>query len=250
MFKNLKSKFAKWLTGYDADLIKAHNTVMQQSIGIQQAGLTDNYLFDFKNWSSGYANGGNVLTGTVMIGSPDATDKTQPTKIKVKPIDVLNELETVPTPFSLALIDEKIEILKDKAKLITQNYSKREIEALQVRLENRKKYSEHKEFFDAFQNTTDEKIDLLLEKYDLLMKTSDIFVPEFPDEAIKVMKEYDEKMEVICGKKAVFYVIATEDKFRKAYQKRDPILLVQSPFGFYWQILGAWDKEMLLLSEL
>ena len=48
----------------------------------------------------------------------------------------------------------------------------------------------------------------------------------------------------------IFYVIATEDKFRKAYEKRDPILLVQSPFGFYWQILGAWDKEMILLSEL
>ena len=25
---------------------------------------------------------------------------------------------------------------------------------------------------------------------------------------------------------------------------------VISSFGFYWQILGAWDKEMLLLSEL
>jgi hypothetical protein len=45
-------------------------------------------------------------------------------------------------------------------------------------------------------------------------------------------------------------VIAEPDKFRKAYEKRDPILLVQSPFGFYWQILGAWDKEMMLLSEL
>ena len=51
-------------------------------------------------------------------------------------------------------------------------------------------------------------------------------------------------------KKPVFYVIAEPDKFRKAYEKRDPILLVQSPFGFYWQILGAWDKEMILLSEL
>jgi hypothetical protein len=57
-------------------------------------------------------------------------------------------------------------------------------------------------------------------------------------------------MEELCGKKPVFYVIAEPDKFRKAYERRDPILLVQSPFGFYWQILGAWDKEMILLSEL
>jgi uncharacterized lipoprotein len=47
-----------------------------------------------------------------------------------------------------------------------------------------------------------------------------------------------------------FYVIAEEKSFKSAAEKRDPILLVQSPFGFYWQILGAWDKEMILLSEL
>jgi hypothetical protein len=82
------------------------------------------------------------------------------------------------------------------------------------------------------------------------MNTSDLFVPEFPDDAIAVMKAYTEEMDKICSKKPVFYVIAEPDKFRKAYEKRDPILLVQSPFGFYWQILGAWDKEMILLSEL
>ncbi len=82
------------------------------------------------------------------------------------------------------------------------------------------------------------------------MKTSDIFVPEFPDDAIKIMKSYTDKMALICNKKPVFYVIAEEKDFQKKYEKRDPILLVQSPFGFYWQILGAWDKEMLLLSEL
>jgi hypothetical protein len=64
------------------------------------------------------------------------------------------------------------------------------------------------------------------------------------------MKKYTDNMEKLCKKKPVFYVIAEPDKFKKAYEKRDPILLVQSPFGFYWQILGAWDKEMILLSEL
>ena len=82
------------------------------------------------------------------------------------------------------------------------------------------------------------------------MKTSDIFIPEFPDEAIKAMTDYTEKMEAVCGKKPVFYVIAEHDKFKEAFKKRDPILLVQSPFGFFWQIIGAWDKEMILLSEL
>jgi len=213
-------------------------------------GLDETYLFDFKNWSSQYGSGGggNMFFNPTFGG--DGTVVAPPKKIKIKPIDVLKELETVPTPFSLALVEDKIDILKEKEKLIVQQYAKREVSALIERLENRKKYQEHKEFFDQFLNTTEEKIDNILEKYELVMKTSDIFVPEFPTEAIKVMKDYTEKLEAICAKKPVFYVIAEEKDFKKAYEKRDPILLVQSPFGFYWQILGAWDKEMLILSEL
>jgi hypothetical protein len=109
------------------------------------------YLFDFKNWSSSYRfeNLGNsgtfVITGndtiTVDGGIPTPRDETfskLPTKIKVRPKDVLNELETVPTPFTLTLIDEKIEILKDKIDLIRQKYAKREVEALLERMHNRK----------------------------------------------------------------------------------------------------------------
>ena len=140
--------------------------------------------------------------------------------------------------------------MKMKSDLITQVHSKREVKALIERLNNRKKYTKNKAFFDKFQNTNDEKIDNLLNKYDLVMKESDIFIPEFPNDAITVMKEYTDMVNSICKKKPIFYVIAEQSLFRKAYEKRDPILLVQSPFGFYWQILGAWDKEMLLLGEL
>ena len=50
------------------------------------------------------------------------------------------------------------------------------------------------------------------------------------------MKEYTEKVEVICGKKPVFYVIAEPDKFREVHKKRDPILLLGFT-GKYW-VLG------------
>jgi hypothetical protein len=221
-------------------------------------GLDETFLFDFKNYQSQY-NGVNVTNmnsfismGGSNVESESESDPIAPTttKIAVKPKDVLEELETIPTPWTLSNLDDKIEVLKYKAQLITQSYSKREVEALIERLENRKKWHKFRNFFNEFQNTTDEKIDILLEKYDLVMKTSDLFVPEFPDDAIAVMKKYTENMEKLCKKKPVFYVIAEPDKFKKAYERRDPILLVQSPFGFYWQILGAWDKEMILLSEL
>ena len=233
--KKLKMKLIDWL-------FTGTNRVYEGNIDIVKE-LEENYLFDFKNYSSQYYNGGGMIS---LFNEGEEEIK----KIKIKPIDVLNQLETVPSPFDLLLIDEKLSILKDKEELITQKYAKREIQGLIERITNRKRYIEFKEYFDKFQNTTEEKIDDLLSKYDLVMKTSDIFIPEFPTEAIVTMKEYTKKVEELSGKKPLYYVIAEEDKFRKAYEKRDPILLVQSPFGFYWQILGAWDKEMLILGEL
>lgn len=219
-------------------------------------GLDDAFLFDFKNYGSMYnGNGNSIMVSGAIVGLNDSNGEESegtgaPTKIAIKPIDVLDQLETIPTPWTLSNLQDKIEVLKYKRDLIIQHYAKREVEALIERLENRKKWEDHKAFFNEFQNTTDEKIGQLLDKYDLVMNTSDLFVPEFPDDAIAVMKAYTEEMQKVCGKKPVFYVIAEPDKFRKAYERRDPILLVQSPFGFYWQILGAWDKEMILLSEL
>jgi len=206
------------------------------------------YLFDFLNFQSN-----SITTGTSMVTyNPTVpTGAIQgPAKIKASPKDVVDELETVPNPISMLALDEKILMMNRKREMIRQHYSKREVEGLIERLENRKKYPDHRSFFDAFPNTTDEKIDALTDKYELVRKTADIFIPEFPDEAINVMAEYEKHCMDICGKKPVFYVIATEDSFKKADKKRDPILLVQSPFGFFWQILGAWDKEMLLLGEL
>jgi hypothetical protein len=247
MIKAIKKLFSR-------DNNSGINIVMSSSDG-----LDETFLFDFKNYQSGYRGNSSTLTTSFINfsgsdsdsgnGSSVVVDK-KPAKIAVKPIDVVNELETIPTPWTLSNLQDKIEILEYKRDLITQKYSRREVEAMIERLENRKKWDKFRKFFDGYQNTTDEKIDDLLDKYDLVMKTSDLFVPEFPDVAIQTMKSYTDHMMKLCKKKPVFYVIAEPDKFRKAYEKRDPILLVQSPFGFYWQILGAWDKEMMLLSEL
>lgn len=242
--------FKKLFSKKKEEPAKSSGTIM---IG-DSSGLDESFLFDFKNYGSMYTGTRTnfVITGGLVqtTDGSEPDENLKPQKIAIKPIDVLDQLETVPTPWTLSNLQDKIDILKYKSELIVQHYAKREVDALIERLENRKKWNDHKAFFNEFQNTTDEKIDQLLEKYDLVMNTSDLFVPEFPDEAIAVMKAYTEEMQKICGKKPVFYVIAEPDKFRKAYERRDPILLVQSPFGFYWQILGAWDKEMILLSEL
>lgn len=202
----------------------------------------------FKNYDGSFPDGlGEWGEGPNPDGIAMKDDR-----IVATPLSVMTELETVPTPFNSndEELDEKIATLTDKTKLLNQRFAKDQLEGLIQRLENRKKYREHIQFFGGFPNTTDQKIDALLSKYKVVIKTSDLFIPTFPKEAIEVMKKYTEVTKALCGEAPVFYVIAEEKDFAKKYEKLDPILLAQSPFGFYWQILGAWDKEMLLLSEL
>lgn len=187
---------------------------------------------------------------TTFSVNADGTIPSSDKRKEATPLSVMNELERVPTPFDCENLDEKISTLKDKSKLLNQRYAKAQIDGLTKRLENRKKYRENVEFYSSLPNTTDEKIDNLLAKYKLVMKESDLFVPTFPKEAVDIMKKYTEETKKVTTEKLVFYVIAEAKDFEKKYKKLDPILLVQSPFGFFWQILGAWDKEMILLHEL
>lgn len=192
--------------------------------------------------------GGEMSLSVNSSGKIINTDKRK----SMTPVEAMKELEQVPTPFDVNLkdLDEKISTLKDKSKLLHQRYAKAQIDGLTKRLENRKKYKDEAKFYSSFPNTTDDKIDDLLAKYKLVMKTSDLFVPTFPKEAIDIMKRYTSITKKITNETPVYYVIAEVKDFEKKQKKLDPILLVQSPFGFYWQLLGAWGKEMLLLSEL
>ena len=45
-------------------------------------------------------------------------------------------------------------------------------------------------------------------------------------------------------------MIADKKDFGEMDRKRDPILIVQSPFCLGWQVLGAWDEEMIYLGDL
>lgn len=227
-------------------------------INVNHFNLNDDYILDFSlsaannNLSTVSAGGSVFITSDFDPSVDDETEgrSAKIVKIPVKPIDVLDQLEIEPTPLSLMGIDQKITMLRMKLNMISQQYSKRDVQVVIERLENRKQYPKYKKYFDQWNRTNDEKINSLLEKYDLVMKSADLFIPEFPDIAIKRMKEYSDYCMKICKKKPIFYVIATSSSFADKYKKRDPILLVQSPFGFYYDILGAWDTEMLYLPEL
>lgn len=126
-----------------------------------------------------------------------------------------------------------------------------ELEAIVERLENRYRLSEFKELLDKYPHTSSALInDVVTKNNHLRCQKADSFVPDFPKEAISAMKEYNEMCQKLSGKDTYFYVIADKKDFEKRDRRRDPILLAQSPFGFFWQILGAWDEEMIYLGDL
>jgi len=153
-------------------------------------------------------------------------------------------------------VDEQLRDFTDKLSMISsEEFDMRngveEISSIVLRLENRKKYSDVKTFFEEYPYTTSSLIGKLTEKQDHL-KLGKIaqFIADMPREATNVMKEYNKYTKKVCDKQAVFYIIADKKDFKQTNSRRDPILLAQSPFGHFWQILGAWDKEMLFLEEL
>ena len=182
------------------------------------------------------------------------------TKIEITPkglyaLKVLNSPE-----FSINIeekyINEQLKNFKDRLsvlKLSEGDYRNGLIElaSMLIRLENRKQYSKFKEFFDQYPYTTNAKIDESMKAHThLQLGLVQQFVPSLPKEAIDAMKEYNKQINKLCKKEGVFYIIAKKEDFQRTNKRKDPILLAQSPFGHFWQIIGAWDEEMILLDEL
>ena len=153
-------------------------------------------------------------------------------------------------------VDEQLKEFQDKLALLNvSSYDMgrgiQEVSSIVMRLENRKKYADHREFFEQYPYTTTTKISEVVKVNEhLRLGQVEQFVADMPKEATAAMKEYTAACEDLCKKKPVFYIIANKKDFERTSKRRDPILLAQSPFGHFWQILGAWDEEMLLLENL
>lgn len=173
--------------------------------------------------------------------------------IKVDPVYLENQKKSLLRKLSLLPKKPKTPRGQDfQAYGGVMDYTRDEMLSVIERLENRKQISKFKPLIDKYPHTTGALIQDVLKNNPALGCRPVIgFIPDLPDEAIKAMKEYNEMCVSLCGKKTHFYVIASKADFEAVNKKRDPILLAQSPFGLFWQILGAWGEEdVKCLSDL
>ncbi|MES2224172.1 MAG: hypothetical protein V4469_04545 [Patescibacteria group bacterium] len=217
-----------------------------QSNGSEVNWNTFNNAVSLASWSPS--------TTTTVLEAPKPPKK-EPTPKEVYQLKTLND-DGFKLNTDAKYVDGQIEDFKDKLALVkSEEYDMRngvkEISSILIRMENRKKYANHKKFFEEYPYTTTAKINVVIKDNDHL-KVGQIaqFVADLPKDAVIAMKKYNAETKKLCDKQAVFYIIANKKDFVKSDKRRDPILLAQSPFGHFWQILGAWDEEMILLEEL
>ena len=225
-------------------------------IEVQASANESKFLPDFTE-----ANEDNSLRGVISTANvTEGAVSKKPVKPSVTPKELYLLKTLHDTAFKLNVepeyLDKQIETFKDKLGILNSTeYDMRrginEVSSVLIRLENRRKYSAHHEFFSQYPYTTTSRINKVLKGYaNLELGKIAQFVAGLPAEATKAMKVYNGETKKLCEKQSVFYIIADKKDFQKTDKRRDPILLAQSPFAHVWQIIGAWDKEMVLLEEL
>lgn len=241
-------------------------------------------LYDFAQFGllsadgqSGYDYAQPVVAYAVQAGETAPGVKAKESKKKNEPERTpkeIYELKTLNQPaFAIncgdAYIDEQLDILREKLVLLEKPrkqkapkhallyeagpvmYGRQECESMIDRLNYRRRYAEFEQDFSEWAYTTSDAIRALMtaQKHLTVDKVLNQ-VPDLPKEAVHEIKKYNALVSDLAGKKPVYYLISEKKKQGEVGRRRDPILLAQSPFGFFWQILGAWDKEVVFLEEL
>lgn len=170
-------------------------------------------------------------------------------RIEKKPIEVFKEIISNETPkMDLNDIDGQIKLVEKRIKVLSDyigNKPNDEFEALKF-LKARKKFSKHKERF-SWNITTHALVKKLCDKYKVRMVDFSSYYKNVPMEAIDELEKYYEAYKKVRDDEPVVKLII-DDGGKET--KKDPIVLTSSPFGYWFYVIGAWDKEVEIIDEL
>lgn len=188
------------------------------------------------------------------VESSSKEEKKMDERIAKKPVEVYNELVSEAPEINMANLDGQIALVKRRLRMFEELSVSAgdEKEALGF-LEARKKAKKGKPSF-RWAVTTHTMIQDLLKKYKLAYVDFGMYAKNVPMEAIDELEAFCEEYSKVRDDKPVLRLIiddapAPGEKVSKE-RKKDPILLASSPFGKFFYILGAWDKEVQVVDEL
>lgn len=171
-------------------------------------------------------------------------------RIPIQPIDIIHDFEKS-VDFPKDKLKEARKDLAGRIKFMKKTLGTNttdEGRALNM-INARLKYPKIAHLF-IWKTTTVDHIQKLLDKYELDHKDIRSYVRTIPQLAIKTMEIYTKLLTKVTRSKPEFSLIAPTKYFKDPKNNTDPILLAMSPFGNFYYILTAWDKEISMVSEL
>jgi hypothetical protein len=176
-------------------------------------------------------------------------------RLAVKPVKLFRELMCDEPKFKLGDIDAQIKFVERRRNLLREELgvgTGDEEEAL-IYLRARKKLLKKEHNF-KWAVTKNSLIKSLCEKYAVSLVSFEAYSKTIPMEAVRELELYLKEHKKYTDAKPVLKLIIDDapppGKQQSAERKKDPILLASSPFGAWWFILGAWDKEVAIVDDL
>lgn len=194
----------------------------------------------------------NHSSPTVMQTSDYRETKNIPAedkRIEKKPIEVVAEIIGEQPIINLVDLKKQIKVVERRARLledelnIKPNDENLALQYLRARLLYKKYESQFK-----WAITTNELIDKLLTKYKLCSVAFQGYYKNVPMEAIDELEKFIKAWRNIVKKGEPELRLIIDDGGKE--QKKDPILIASSPFGKWWYVLGAWDREVEVVDSI
>lgn len=174
-------------------------------------------------------------------------ESSEDTRVVKKPVEIVNEIVSDLPVINLGDLDKQIKIVQRRIDVLEEqgvNLTD-EPEALGF-LKARKKYSRYANLF-KWDVTTIEKIQTLCSTYKVMKVSFSGYHKTVPNEALDELEKFALAYEKVRNDKPILELIVDQGG---PEQRKDPILLARSPFGKWYYILGAWDKEVEIVDDL
>ena len=175
--------------------------------------------------------------------------KSDDNRIVKKPVEIYEQIISEEHKINLNNLDGQIKLVKERMKVLTQHTRHVDLNHEKIAigyLKARKKYLKYKNEF-KWAITNKDMIDKLCKKYKVKKVSFGNYYRNIPKEGVDEIKRFGEAFQNVSNNDPVFELII-DDGGKE--EKKDPILLATSPFGNWYYILGAWDKEVEIVDKL
>lgn len=202
----------------------------------------------FRNlWNEGEAR--YTLSSDVVWENEGSSSKEKDKRIFKKPVEIYEQIISEKPKINLNNLDGQIKLVKERMKVLTQHTRNVDLKHEKIAigfLKARKKYLKYKDLF-KWAITNKDMIDKLCKKYKVRKANFNSYYRNIPKEGVDEIKKFGEAFQKVSNNDPVFELII-DDGGKE--ERKDPILLATSPFGNWYYILGAWDREVEIVDAL